>query len=100
MVEQLPQEVELLRSEADLLLADVNLATAGVEDEVAVLERPSFAVRPLGTAAAEDCAHTGDELARVERLREIVVRAGVETGDLVEVVVACGEHEDRQVAGL
>ncbi len=44
MVEQLPEEVELLRREPDLRVADVALTAAGVEDELAVLERPSFAV--------------------------------------------------------
>src|SRR5438128_261512 len=35
VVEQLPEEVELLRGELDLLVADTHLATTGVDREVA-----------------------------------------------------------------
>jgi hypothetical protein len=100
MIEQLPEKVELLRGEPDLLFPDMALAAAGVEDEVTVLERPPLAMRTLRAAAAQDRAHASDELTRIERLREVVVGAGVETGDLVEVVVARREHEDRGVAGF
>src|SRR5262249_20915710 len=100
MVEELPEEVELLRRKTDLGIADMALAAAGIEDEGSVLERASLVMRPLVPAATEDRAHPGDELARVERLRQIVVRAGVEASDLVEVVVARREHEDRQIARL
>ena len=63
MLEQLPEEVELLRREPDLRLADVTLAAAGVEDEVAMLERARLAVWPFGAAAAED------RVARARRAR-------------------------------
>ena len=53
-----------------------------------------------GRGAAEDRLHAGDELARVERLREVVVGADLEPDDLVDVVVARGEHEDRDVGAL
>jgi hypothetical protein len=38
VVEQLPQQVELLRGELDLLVADVYFAAARVDREVAVLD--------------------------------------------------------------
>ena len=38
VVEQLPEEVELLRRELDLVVADEHLAAAGVDDEVAVAD--------------------------------------------------------------
>src|SRR5207253_11076825 len=47
VVEQLPQEVELLRCELDLLLRDLDLAAAGVDVEVAVVDRLALALTPL-----------------------------------------------------
>ena len=38
MVEQLPEEVELLRRELDLLVADARLAATGVDAEVPVTD--------------------------------------------------------------
>ena len=40
VVEQLPEQVELLRRELDLLVADARLAAAGVDAQVAVLRSP------------------------------------------------------------
>src|ERR1700751_1007976 len=51
VVEQLPEEVELLRCQADLLVPDVALAAAGIEDEVAVLEDAGPSPRLLPVAA-------------------------------------------------
>ena len=41
-----------------------------------------------------------DELARVERLRQVVVGADLEPDDLVDVLVASGQHQDRDVGVL
>ena len=54
----------------------------------------------LRRGAAQDRAHTRDELARVERLRHVVVGADLEADDLVDVLVARRQHQDRQVAAL
>ena len=54
----------------------------------------------LGRCAAEDALDAGDELARVERLRQVVVGADLEADDLVDVLVAGGQHQDRHVGGL
>src|SRR5581483_3848009 len=51
VVEQLPEEVELFRRELDLLVGDVHLAPAGVDVEVAVLDRLALAVAPLRRCA-------------------------------------------------
>ena len=100
MVEQLPEQVELLRCELDLLLADARLAAARVDREVAVHEDGALALRALGRGAAQDRAHARDELARVERLRHVVVGADLEPDDLVDVLVARRQHQHRQVARL
>ena len=99
MVEQLPEEVELLRRELDLLLADVHLPPAGVDREVAVADDGALRQAALRRRAAQDRLHAGDELARVERLRHVVVGADLEADDLVDVLVARREHEDGHVGG-
>ncbi len=48
---------------------------------------------------AQDRAHAGHQLARAERLRDVVVRAELEADDPVGLVVASGEHDDRQLTG-
>src|SRR5581483_9217803 len=100
VVEQLPEEVELLRRELDLLVGDVHLAPAGVDVEVAVLDRLALAVAPLRRRTAQHRPDARDELPRVERLRQVVVGADLETDDLVDVLVARGQHQDRHVRVL
>src|SRR4029450_13254381 len=76
------------------------LALAGVDGELTVLDLVRLALSPLGRGAPEDALDAGHELARVERLRHVVVRADLEPDDLVDVLVPRGEHEDRDVRGL
>jgi len=49
---------------------------------------------PVGGRAAEDRLHARDQLARVERLRQVVVGADLEAGDPVVNRVTRGEHQD------
>ena len=100
MVEQLPQQVELLRRKLDLLVADVHLTPACVDVQVAVLDRLVLALAALGRGATEDRADARNELARIERLRQVVVGADLESDDLVDVLVARGQHQDRHVGVL
>src|SRR5215218_2116147 len=100
VVEQLPEQIELLGSELDLLLADPDLPAAGVDDEVTVGKHVRLAVAPLGGRSAKDRLHARDELPRVERLRHVVVGANLEADDLVDVLVARSQHEDRHVPAL
>ncbi len=100
MVEQLPQEVELLRRELHLGLPHAHLAPAGVDEQVAVADLLRLGPRALRRRAAEDRLHAGHQLARVERLREVVVGADLEPDDLVDVLVARGQHQDRDVGAL
>src|SRR5215218_10692244 len=87
MVEELPEQVELLRRQLDLLVADLHLATSGVDAEIAVPESRARDFLAVGGGAAKDRLHARDELARVERLRQIVVRADLQPDDLVDVLV-------------
>ena len=100
VVEQLPEQVELLRRELDLAVADHRLAAAGVDHEVAVANLLALVAAALGRRAAQHALHPRHELARVERLRQVVVGADLETDDLVHVLVARGQHQDRDVRAL
>src|SRR5437763_4533154 len=71
VVEQLPEEVELLRRELDLLVAHVHLPPAGVDAQVAVPDLRALPRLPRRRRPPQDRLHAGDELARVERLREV-----------------------------
>src|SRR5947208_16741381 len=48
VIEQLPQQVELLRRELDFLVPHLDLAPAGVDHELAVLQRRALGLLPLG----------------------------------------------------
>src|SRR3954447_612860 len=96
MVEQLPQELELLRCQLDVLLSDGDLAAVGVDRDAAVL-LAALRARRRGGRAAEMRADASHQLTRVERLGHVVVGADLETHDLVDVVVTGGEHQDRGV---
>jgi hypothetical protein len=50
--------------------------------------------------AAQHRLHAADELGDAERLGDVVVRAGLEADDLVELGVLRGEHQDVGVAEL
>ena len=100
MVEELPEEVELLRRQLDLVLADVDFAAARVDLQVAVLELSALQVPALRRRPTEDGLHPSDELPRVERLRQVVVGPDLEADDLVHVLVARGQHQDRHVGAL
>jgi len=51
-------------------------------------------MRVAGDRPAEHCADPGLDLARAERLDDVVVRAGVEHPDDLGLVVASGDHHD------
>ena len=55
--------------------------------------------RRLG-AASKHGPHPGDQLARVERLAEIIVGADLEPDDAVDVLFERGEQNDRNVRAL
>ena len=54
--------------------------------------------RPVVGAPAVERSETEHELPELERLREVVVGAELESGGLVVEPVGSGEHEDRHAA--
>src|SRR6266516_7940481 len=94
ILEQGREQVEFLRRQLDRLAVDRNLARVPVQNDVVQREH-LFRAAPVG--APQDCLHAGDELARRERLRQVIVGAELEPGDSVGLLVARGEHEDWHV---
>ena len=100
VVQQLPQQVELLRRKPDLLVDHVHLSLSCVDRQVAMPDLVRLALAALRRGAPENALHAGHELTRVEGLRHVVVGADLEPDDLVDVLVARREHEDRDVRRL
>ena len=72
--------------------ADVDL------EVVADRERRCRRARGVGLAAPQDGLHPGDDLARRERLGDVVVGAELEAEDAVDLAVARGEEQHRHRA--
>ena len=53
--------------------------------------------RARGSLAAQDRLDPGEQFARIERLREIVVGAHFEPDDTIHVFAARGQHDDRRL---
>jgi hypothetical protein len=87
------EELELGRRQLDGRAAHRGPHARQVEDHIAGLDRLGGLGRAVGPA--EDGADTCDQLARAERLREVVVGTEFEAEQLVELVVARGQHDDR-----
>ncbi len=85
--------------EADLPAVDKNLPAVVIDNKAA---RPEAAARQHAghalPAAAQHGAHARQQLPVAERLRNVVVRAEIERGDLVPLGDSRGEHDDRRDA--
>src|SRR5919201_2806562 len=88
VVQELPEKVELLRRELNLLVAHHDFAAARVDVQVSVLEGRALELAPFRIRPPEDRFHTSDELAWIKGLREVVARDDLETDDLLDVVAA------------
>ena len=74
----------------------------GIQDQLAMAQWCGFVrlARRTGIGAFEDDADTGDKLARAERLGDIVVAADFKTEHPVDLIIACGQEQDRLFRGL
>ena len=83
---------------------ELGLAGGGVDGQRAERARIGPRPAPAGAGgavrAAQHGLHAADELGDAERLRDVVVGAGLEADDLVELGVLRGEHQDVRVAEL
>ena len=92
MTQEEVEEGELLRRELHLHVAPGDPPGRGVERQVARGEDGRALRRP----PPEERPDAGEELVERERLREVVVRAGVQARDAVLHAVARREHQDRR----
>ena len=87
-------ELEVRSAPARLPSTVTSRASKSISSSPAKRERARRAARRL--RAAEHRAHARQQLARVERLGQVVVGAELEADDLVDVVALGGEHDHRQ----
>ena len=97
MPQQVLQQVELGGGEADLAPVDVHPPADRVERE---RPGPEQLLRRDGRPPPQHGPDPGDQLARAERLGDVVVRAELEAQHPLHLVVARGDHQHRgAVAG-
>ena len=90
------EQLELALAQPHRLAGHAHLAARGVEHDVADGDGglvPGFGGGAVPVAAAQRGLDARDHLARVERLRDVVVRAHLQPDDLVDVLGARGEHQ-------
>ena len=93
--EQKRQHVELLRRQCELLAVQKRLIVVRQDGQLA--DGELFRLRGrLG--AAQELFDADGELARGDRLRQIIVRADLQPDDAVDVLAAGAQHNDRHVA--
>ena len=95
ILEQVREQVELAAGELDGLARDGDLARLPVEHDVAELQGRGGGRRRID--AAQHGLDPRRELARRERLGDVVVGADLEPGDAVALLVARRQHQDRDV---
>ena len=89
------EELELLRAKRDRALAHEDLVPRRVNTDVADAQDAPAAGH--ARRAAQDRSHAGHELARIERLREVVIHPRIESRDPLSVLGARGEGDHRCV---
>src|SRR5690606_37362673 len=89
------EQRELGAGQPDLAIAAVHLAGGRVERQVG--QRQGSGLVSARGRTAQQRAQPREQLLEGERLREVVVRARVQTGDPVGDLAPRGEHEHRDV---
>ncbi len=90
------QDLELQRGEPDLVAVHGTRRRFGSISSPWPPSGPSDVPLVHPVHPAQDRLHAGGELAEAERLREVVVGADREPGDLVGLLGLGGEHQDRR----
>ena len=90
------QQVELVRREVARLAGQPRLAGGQINDQTTKLEL--VLGRGLGRRAAQQSLEPGQQLARLERLGQVVVGADLQADDAVHGFAARREHQQRQAA--
>src|SRR3954454_8712242 len=92
MLEEAREEVELLARQLDQRAGNRHLVGVAAQDDLACSEH---LVLGAVLGAPQDGLDSGRQLARRERLRDVVVRPELEPCNAVRLLVARGEHQDR-----
>jgi len=96
ILRQHDEEIELVTRECSFLGIDPHRAGPPIEFEASeTKDRVAGAGQAL--PSPQDRPDPGQKLARVERLRQVIVGADLEADDPVRVVAARGQHEDRHL---
>ena len=90
------QDVELAAGQLAPHAADAHLARAAIDGQALEAQRLG-ARRRRPPRAPQDRAQARQHLARVERLRQVIVGAELQPHDAVQVVAARGQHQHRHV---
>src|SRR5205823_8089146 len=94
VTQEVGQQVKLGRRQLDRLSVDGNGSSLRVEDDRTDTDDASSGSG--GLAAAQHGLEPRDQLARAERLGEVVVRTHLQAEDPLDLVVARGDEEDRR----
>ncbi len=93
MGSEIRQQVELLGSEFDADTPQQDITSGRIDDQPFELEAGARRGR-LGTP--QHASHPSGQLARRERLGDVVIGAELETQHPIGLLPACGEQDDRQ----
>src|SRR5207253_7999446 len=89
------QELELDKGELDAPAVELHRPLGEIEREPVDGDEIAPIVAAAQGGPAQQGAHSAPELANRERLRDVVVCAKLEPDHLVQLVLASGEHDDR-----
>ena len=103
MAGQQIQQLHLARGAGDALPGELDAVTLGLDFQRTVGQRGQlFILRGIrrGAGAAQNGLDAGDDLARAERLDDVIVRAHFEPQNAVDFLAAGGQHDDGELAVL
>ena len=94
----MPEDLELGRRQADPAVAALDAAPLEVDEQVAVADdAPTGGIGQVAVRAPQERLDPAHQLAQPERLGQVVVGSQLEPDDLVDLVVASGQDEDRHL---
>src|SRR5687767_9780119 len=93
---EVPEDLELGRGQADAALAALDAPPVEVDQQVLVADDATAdRVGEVAVRTAQERLDPAQQLAQAERLGQVVVGAQLQADDLVDLLVAGGEHEHR-----
>ena len=89
------EQVELASGQGDELAADASFVSDGVHLEASGAQRGRLLGGQGTRRPPKHSLDAGSQLARRERLGDVVIRAQLQSGDAIGLLAASGEHDDR-----